>query len=382
MKYCTNCILPSTYPGIYFNETGLCNYCISHQSKKYKGQTELEKIYNPIKKQGLKYDCIAGISGGRDSAYMLYYLVKVCKLNVLAVHGETGLNSEIATANVQQMVSKLNTELETGPLDFLNKCLKHNLLSWLRKPSPATLSFLCSGCASVGTERLLQLAKSKNIPLIFLGNGSPTENTCFRYGFFAINPFGRIFFRSKLEETTGLDSLSSSRRPGKKVLKLSFGFSMLFGILYEILRNPFFFIKKANFLTALKDFLFFFRGNQIQKQQYPNQKVIGFFDYIEWNENTILTTIKKELNWKAPAQNKSTWRFDCQLGAIKDCLLKKTAGFSAEEDCLSVMIREKMISREDALKRIASREKTPPIEIEKVFNYLKLDPSLLKNFIK
>jgi hypothetical protein len=79
-RRCTNCILPESYPGIKFNNDGICNVCISafrgesHFKKKSKDQ--LDEII--LKSKGLhsKYDAIVPLSGGKDSTYVAYYLKK------------------------------------------------------------------------------------------------------------------------------------------------------------------------------------------------------------------------------------------------------------------------------------------------------------------
>ena len=80
MKRCARCVLPENYPGIEFDEAGVCNYCLAHKKWRYKGKEEWDKLLGSFRNSGEKYDCIAGVSGGRDSSYALYYLAKVCGL--------------------------------------------------------------------------------------------------------------------------------------------------------------------------------------------------------------------------------------------------------------------------------------------------------------
>ena len=77
MKRCKKCILPENYPGITFNEEGICNYCLTYKKREYYGEEELKKILEAYRNKNGNYDCIVGISGGRDSAYALYYLVNI-----------------------------------------------------------------------------------------------------------------------------------------------------------------------------------------------------------------------------------------------------------------------------------------------------------------
>ena len=38
MKYCTKCVMPSTRPGITFDENGVCSACQSYEKDVYKRQ--------------------------------------------------------------------------------------------------------------------------------------------------------------------------------------------------------------------------------------------------------------------------------------------------------------------------------------------------------
>ena len=69
MKRCSRCLLPETYPNIRYNEEGVCNYCLSYTPVEYKGEEKLEELLGFYRDRGVKYDydCVVGVSGGRDS---------------------------------------------------------------------------------------------------------------------------------------------------------------------------------------------------------------------------------------------------------------------------------------------------------------------------
>jgi N-acetyl sugar amidotransferase len=111
-------------PDISFDEMGVCNYCrIMENARKNHAfgnrEKELTKLINKIKLdgKGREYDCILGISGGVDSAY-LAYLARQYGLRVLAVHVDCGWNSEIAVSNIQKLCSKLGYDLHTIVVDW------------------------------------------------------------------------------------------------------------------------------------------------------------------------------------------------------------------------------------------------------------------------
>ena len=111
-------------PEITFDENGVCNHChhFDEAKRQYEfkdREEELRRLVDEIKQagKGKEYDCILGISGGVDSAY-LAYLAKQLELRVLAVHVDCGWNSEIAVSNIQKLCTKLGYDLHTIVVDW------------------------------------------------------------------------------------------------------------------------------------------------------------------------------------------------------------------------------------------------------------------------
>lgn len=124
-QICSRCVMDDTVPGIQFDENGICTFCKIHDEleKKYPLNDEtpikLKKLVDKIKNdgRGKKYDCIVGVSGGRDSTYTLYNTVKL-GLRPLAVHFDNGWNSELAVQNIKNACAKLNVDLYTLVADW------------------------------------------------------------------------------------------------------------------------------------------------------------------------------------------------------------------------------------------------------------------------
>jgi len=125
-KYiCSRCVMDDTVPGITFDENGICTFCKIHDEleRKYPLNDEtnkrLQSLVAKIKKdgKGKKYDCIVGVSGGRDSTFTLYNAVKL-GLRPLAVHFDNGWNSEIAVQNIRNACEKLKVDLYTYVADW------------------------------------------------------------------------------------------------------------------------------------------------------------------------------------------------------------------------------------------------------------------------
>ena len=80
MKKCSNCLLPETHETIAFDSKGTCNICTQYSVKEEKidwgkKKEELHKLIYEHKGK-YEYDCIIPFSGGKDSTWTLYYLIK------------------------------------------------------------------------------------------------------------------------------------------------------------------------------------------------------------------------------------------------------------------------------------------------------------------
>ena len=92
--YCKTCLFPNTKPDIHFNESGICDSCISAKRKhgfeksiNWKQREEHFKKILTVSKANSKgyYNCIVPVSGGKDSTWQVYAMKKIHNMNPLAV---------------------------------------------------------------------------------------------------------------------------------------------------------------------------------------------------------------------------------------------------------------------------------------------------------
>lgn len=72
MKYCSNCLQPDTRPNAVFNEAGICPACSYFAQLQHVDWFERFEILKDViarfpRRPGQYYDCIIGVSGGKDS---------------------------------------------------------------------------------------------------------------------------------------------------------------------------------------------------------------------------------------------------------------------------------------------------------------------------
>lgn len=127
-KICTHCVMDTSDPGISFDASGVCNHCRSYEveakpivDRADSGQAapELARVVAKIKAagKGNEYDCLIGLSGGVDSSYVAAK-VKELGLRPLAVHFDSGWNSELAVNNIENIVKRLDIDLYTYVCDW------------------------------------------------------------------------------------------------------------------------------------------------------------------------------------------------------------------------------------------------------------------------
>lgn len=127
-QICTRCVMDTTDPDIQFNDAGVCSHCQSFDTrfrstleKAQRGELipVLDQVVEQMKQdgKGRAYDCVMGLSGGVDSSYVAI-IAKKYNLRILAVHCDSGWNSELAVNNIENIVRRLNLDLVTEVIDW------------------------------------------------------------------------------------------------------------------------------------------------------------------------------------------------------------------------------------------------------------------------
>jgi N-acetyl sugar amidotransferase len=176
-QQCKRCIMDTTVPGISFSPEGECNFCALHDKmaaefpNDHRGEAIIQKWVSKIKVagKGKKYDCVVGISGGRDSSYTIHYVKKVLGLNPIAVHFNDGFGNPVAGENMVKACKILGVELRTITSDWReSKDLK---LAFLKASTPDMEEGTDIGIAT----SLYGVAAKENIKYVIIGQSFRTE---------------------------------------------------------------------------------------------------------------------------------------------------------------------------------------------------------------
>lgn len=308
------CVNDKTVRGIAFNSEGLCSHCTCYDkySPLLKDDTYLKDVFKKrISAEGdFDYDAAVGFSGGKDSTYVLYKLVKEYGLHVKAYTLDNGFMSDEAKEKIDRLVDELEVEHEYVVYDdtLLKTAYKRIVSKYL---SP------CIACSFLGYAAMINYASRVNARVGIHGRSS--------YQMFrGLSDSSTDIFRPFID--AGL----SDNAPD---LDMLYG-----GIIEQLDRRV-----DKELASDIKNTLL------ADAKEKGYRDFLAYFLYHPYDHNEIISFLQKNTSWKP--QNESE-HFDCLIhhGAL---YLKNTvARRSHLMPEYSVMINEGIISREEALQRM------------------------------
>jgi len=172
-RRCSRCGIEQSHPAVEFEEIDavdggdVCKLCLSYDAMRdrvssYFGNDEdFEAIAENMRAAGAhsQLDCVALLSGGKDSSYMLYRLVSF-GLKPLALTLDNGFISEQAKSNIDRIVSDLGVEhvyVQTPHMDAI-------FVDSLRR-----FSNVCQGCFKTIYTLATQVAMQRGISHVITG---------------------------------------------------------------------------------------------------------------------------------------------------------------------------------------------------------------------
>lgn len=111
MRYCKKCLQPDTRPGILFDDKQVCYACRYEENKKFIDWTAREKELKDIaeeakeesKRRNASYDCVIGVSGGKDSTFQAVYAKEKLGLHPLLVNCVPDEITDIGKKNINNL---------------------------------------------------------------------------------------------------------------------------------------------------------------------------------------------------------------------------------------------------------------------------------------
>nr|WP_321258581.1 hypothetical protein [uncultured Pseudodesulfovibrio sp.] len=325
LRRCTKCILPETMPFIEFDEDGVCNFCNSHVPRQAKGEQALLDILEPHRKSNNEYDCLVGLSGGRDSTYGLYLLKEKFGMNPVAFTYDWGMVTDLARRNIYRTCGKLGVEHVLISADIRRKRenVRKNVKAWLKRPTLGMVPLFMAGDKQFYHHANVTMKKMGIDLMVFCENGK-YERAHFKGGFCGINEGARRSFNISVLEKLKLFSY----------------------YIYQILINP------SYINTSLID-----SASAVFSTYFLKHDYLFLFEYIDWVEEEVNNTIISEFNWETSPDTPGTWRIGDGTAPFYNYIYHTIAGFTEHDTFRSNQIRYGVITRDEALRLSAEENK-------------------------
>lgn len=381
-QFCVTCAANDfMIPGIEFDSEGKCPICQTKLlHKELKSVVPIMNYFSKSKKS--RFDVAVFYTGGKDSTYLLYYLSKVLKCNVLALTWEIPYMSESARSSIENAKKKLDT------VEFITRYVSNQDLKRMYEKLYLLSGNTCA-CPSLAYVLFYPELVANKIPYFIVGN-EPAQIAGLYYNHMApkiayhfsknkflnllIN-FGRI--------TTFHPPLKSGQFHTLATMKqLAYGdsiFKKISGYTNSLVSNVVESIKEVDCLTKpLKRSIRYssITGNIPRFVQVDFNEISG--GTYDWKN--VKEIIIKECGWVAPEDTQKGLHTSCKIEKCKEYTqyirfrdMKSTMiPFSALE--MSLASQTQALSKEEAIAEIEtslgfSIEEIPECEIMR--NYFK-----------
>lgn len=318
MKICSNCVMPETSETLVFSEKNKCSVCTQIENKKKIDWNKRELLLNELieKYKGkYDYDCIVPFSGGKDSTFALWYLVKEKKLNPLVIRFDHNFYRENTEKNNEKCLNKLG-------VDFINFKPNFNIVKKIMLESLIRRGDFCWHC-HVGIAALpINYAIQKKIPLIFYGEPSAEYSSFYKYS---------DFEELNVEKFNKISNLGINAED-----------------MYEMLKHRY-----PDENIQITDFKPYFFPSQ-RDLNINKIKAAYLGNYIPWDVKKQVAIIKKDLSWSGDEVEGIPKEYDyekieCMMQGVRDYIKFLKRGFGRTAHLASIDIRNNRLSRNKGL---------------------------------
>lgn len=313
MKTCKLCLNNSTVKHIKFDKDGICNFCKTYEKEydKWHDFNKLKEIFekklNDVKGK-YTYDVCVPFSGGKDSTYVLYKLVKEYDLKIKTFTLDNGFLSKEAKEKIDTIVKDFNVDHEYIALEeSLIKEIYHFIVGKYLSP--------CIACSYMGYALMINYTTKFDAGLCIHGRSRAQ------------------MFRGYFEES------KDTFKPFLDVALLDSKDIDLEKLYDNVLGKIDKFIDKT-LASKMKEALL----KDVQNKDF--REFVGYFIYHDYNLDDVVNTISNNTVWKP---KKDIEHFDCLIhnGAkyIKDIIAKRPHSLPE----ISYLIRDKKITKEEGI---------------------------------
>jgi hypothetical protein len=340
IKRCSRCTLPANFRNITFDKHGVCNFCRNHDKyiEQFRRFSLAEKVFLEqieTNRGNYQYDCAVGLSGGKDSIYVLYKLVEDYDLNVLAITFDNNFLNDVARDYIKIVVDDLEVDHVVSSYD---KDLHYNLY----KEAAIQLGWPCIACSFFAILLEQKYCFDHKIPF-FVHGRAPNQmlREISKYSHDSYLPYYGLNYQP-FNIKAHLQIVQSARRSFDKILKKL--------------------IQDQQELEKFKK-RYLIEPSELEKQQFVPQ-FMAYFLMHDYNEPEIIDFMEKRVVKGEGERLKEYHHYDCLAHDAFMYIYKQAFGWSLLELEIAFDVRDGKISREYALALIENEKEVQEIPEE------------------
>jgi len=374
MKICQRCIIPDSFPNVTL-DNGICTLCRNHDcsprlKKTTLGREKLLKILTSKKTD--KYDCVVPLSGGKDSSYILLYMVRELGLNPLAVSSDSGFVVDSAKRNIEKICKRLSVDLVVHKSKFHRKITKEALyISKYR----GKYFYVCGPCENNNRSIAINEAINRKVPFIIWGATDfeddvqtflSDDSLTFRQQFAGRTATAKVKLKEVIKDILGDMGLGYIYHTLKLCIPLENKLKTIFHFLVYLhyrVRN--------NFDVGVPEGWRKFFPLVVVSFERKEVNTIYFFDYIAYDPCQHVEELQREVGWESSLGKES--RMDCKLHLLEAYQHLKRTGITSDGFTSSVLIRYGLMSRREAIEKEEMRKKDLKRECQKLLAELGIE---------
>lgn len=338
MRYCCKCVLPETHDTIMFDDEGVCSVCqqIYYRDQKIdwdERRKQLDDLVNQYRNKG-EYDCIIPFSGGKDSTFQLWFIVKQLKLKPLVVRFDHWGYRPLVKKNNTRTFRKLGVDVLSFQPSW--HVVRELMLEALKRRGD-----FCWHCHTGIYGHTMQIALRYNTPLIIWGESLAEYASWYSY--------------DEIEEVD------------EKRFNRCMNLGMTSDDMYEFLGG-----------RVSKRDLYPFSYPPRKELMKIKCRSICLGNFIKWDIRKNVEIIKRELGWEGqevegiPYEYYDYEKIECQFQGIRDYCKYIKRGYGRVEHLASIDIRNKRLSREKAWELSEKYRNMRPASLDMFLEFLQI----------
>ena len=320
---CRRCLLPEGKFNVRLDESGLCNYC-RFWDETGPSLLDFERHRHLLvdRMQSFRgrnhYDAVVGLSGGKDSAYVLHQLTSKYDANVLAITFDNGFLTDYAWRNIPEIVRAAGVDHYVYKPDW--EAFRAFYRASLRK-----LGDPCVACSLGGY--VLSIRGCRNVRAPFFVHGrSPMQ--MFRHWYPGTRDLGIGILRSNLEEYSVASLRKKYRAMIRKMRLLLLYLVPNVGLRHRIFRELF--------------------GSRFRSYDLTPE-FLAFFLFEPYDEREIVRHLEAlDTGYRRPENHAILGHGDCLIHDASAYLYEVNHGVNRVLPDLAAMLRQGSIDQDDA----------------------------------